>query len=88
MDEQQAFSISRFASVHDIGLTRTYEEIRSGRLRIMKIGKRTTISTEAAADWRRDREKDAELGQSPNPKSPQKGSKGRKAGAQVNGAAP
>ena len=63
--ERAAFDIPKFCVAHDVGRSTVYEEIRSGRLRIMKIGKLTRITTEAAAEWRRAREKDATLDSPP-----------------------
>ncbi len=56
-----AFDIPKFCEAHDIGRSTVYEEIRAGRLQIMKVGKLTRISIEAAAKWRRQREEDATL---------------------------
>ena len=47
-----AQSINEFCEDNDIGRTTTYGEIKAGRLRTMKVGKRTLITHEAAADWR------------------------------------
>ncbi len=65
-DEQKsvmplAFDIPKFCEAHDIGRSTVYEEIRTGRLQIMKVGKLTRISIEAAAKWRRQREEVATL---------------------------
>ncbi len=65
-DEQKsvmplAFDIPKFCKAHDIGRSTTYEEIRAGRLQIMKVGRLTRISIEAAAKWRRQREEAATL---------------------------
>ncbi len=69
-DEQKsvmplAFDIPKFCKAHDIGRSTTYEEIRAGRLQIMKVGKLTRISVEAAEKWRRQREEAATLGPPP-----------------------
>lgn len=86
--EPLAFTVKSFSVAHNQGITATYKEINAKRLRIMKVGKSTRISTESAAAWRKAREKDAELGQSPNPKSPRKAKTGRRAKkAKANGAA-
>ena len=81
-------SPKQFAENNGIGVTKTYEEMNSGRLSFLKIGTLTKITPEAEAKWRRDREKDAELGESPNPKARRKAQKGRKVRAEANGAAP
>src|SRR5258708_4897684 len=48
---QRAMSIARFCKRYDIGRTKTYEEIKAGRLRARKIGKRTVISADDAEAW-------------------------------------
>ncbi|MBL8226028.1 MAG: helix-turn-helix domain-containing protein [Chromatiales bacterium] len=48
-----AMSVETFAKLHAIGRTTAYYEIKAGRLRAAKVGKRTLITAEAAADWRR-----------------------------------
>jgi excisionase family DNA binding protein len=47
-----AMSVETFAKSHGIGRTIAYREIAAGRLRAAKVGKRTLITAEAAADWR------------------------------------
>ena len=58
---RMAFDIPDFGEAYDVGRSKTYEEIRQGRLQIFKVGKLTRISLEAAENWRREREKDATL---------------------------
>ena len=41
----------RFCEQYGLGRTKTYEELKSGRLRARKIGKRTIISEDDAEDW-------------------------------------
>jgi hypothetical protein len=48
---QRAMSIARFSEDYAIGRTRAYEELRSGRLRGRKIGKRTIINQDDAEAW-------------------------------------
>ena len=48
-----AYSIYEFANAYSVGRSKVYEEIREGRLRIIKVGKRTLIPVEAAAEWQR-----------------------------------
>ena len=64
-----AFDIPKFCEAHDIGRSTVYEEIRAGRLQIMKVGKLTRISIEAATKWRRQREENATLDPAPARKS-------------------
>ena len=53
MPNALASSVIQFAEDHNISRSQTYVEIKEGRLRTMKVGRRRIISTEAAADWRR-----------------------------------
>lgn len=46
-----AMSIREFCSVAGISRSRTYEEIKAGRLRILKCGRRTLITNEAVEAW-------------------------------------
>jgi hypothetical protein len=48
---QRAMSINQFCQRYDLGKTKTYEEINSGRLRARKAGKRTIITEDDAEDW-------------------------------------
>ena len=50
---QRAMSIAQFCDRYAVGRTRTYEEIKSGRLRARKIGTRTIIVEDDAEDWLR-----------------------------------
>ena len=50
---QRAMSIARFSEDYAIGRTKAYEELKSGRLRGRKIGKRTIISQDDADAWLR-----------------------------------
>ena len=51
---QRAMSITSFSESYAIGRTKIYEELRSGRLRGRKIGKRTVISQDDAETWLRE----------------------------------
>ncbi len=46
-----ALSIPEFCRVAGIGRSRAYEEIRAGRLRIVKCGRRTLIPADALQQW-------------------------------------
>ena len=46
-------SITRFSEDYAIGRTKAYEELKAGRLRGLKIGKRTVISQDDAEAWLR-----------------------------------
>jgi hypothetical protein len=50
---QRAMSIARFSEDYGIGRTKAYEELKSGRLRGRKLGKRTLICEDDAEDWLR-----------------------------------
>ena len=47
----RAFSINEFCRRYGIGRTNAYEEIAAGRLRAVKVGRRTLITLEAAEAW-------------------------------------
>ena len=53
---RKAFDILEFCEAYHVGRSTAYEEIRTGRLKIFKVGKLTRISTEAGENWRRQRE--------------------------------
>jgi excisionase family DNA binding protein len=48
---QRAMSIAEFCERYGVGRTKAYEELKSGRLRGRKIGKRTIITEDDAEDW-------------------------------------
>src|SRR5438067_13633658 len=50
---QRAMSISEFSERYGPGRTTIYEEIKLGRLRARKCGKRTWITEDDAEDWLR-----------------------------------
>lgn len=49
--QKRAFSISEFCSRYGIGRTKAYEEIASGHLRAVKVGRRTLITESDAESW-------------------------------------
>ncbi|WP_287365893.1 hypothetical protein [Thauera sp.] len=59
---QLAYSVQQFCEAHGFTKVLFYKLLKEGRgPRIMKIGARTLISTEAAADWRREMEDGAQV---------------------------
>ena len=50
---QRAMSLSQFCERYGPGRTKAYEELKSGRLRARKIGKRIIIAEDDAEDWLR-----------------------------------
>ena len=48
---QRAMSIDEFCQRYRIGRTTTYTEIKEGRLRARKCGKRTIITDDDSEDW-------------------------------------
>jgi predicted DNA-binding transcriptional regulator AlpA len=51
---KEAATIPQFCDGHNISRTHLYELIKQGKgPRLMKVGRRTLISVEAAADWRK-----------------------------------
>jgi predicted DNA-binding transcriptional regulator AlpA len=60
--DADAFSVDQFCKRHGICRAHFYNLAKAGRApRIMKVGSRTLISREAAAEWRRQMEADAAL---------------------------
>ena len=53
LDRQRAMSIAEFCERYGPHRTKAYEELKSGRLRGRKIGKRTIITEDDAEDWLR-----------------------------------
>lgn len=47
----QAYSIEAFCDRFGLGRSKTYEEIRLGRLKIRKVGTRTLIAHDDAIAW-------------------------------------
>lgn len=47
----KAYDIPTFCRLFSIGRTLTYAEIKAGRLKIAKIGRRTLIPAESAIAW-------------------------------------
>jgi excisionase family DNA binding protein len=44
-------SIRAFCETYGVGRTTVYSEIKAGRLRVKKAGRRTIIGDEAAEEW-------------------------------------
>jgi hypothetical protein len=51
--QQRAFDIASFCQRYGVGRTLTYDEIKSGRLRVRKCGRRTLITEDDAENWLR-----------------------------------
>ena len=49
--QPRALSIPQFCTVYSVSRAKVYEEIKSGRLRIRKIGKATRIAVEDGESW-------------------------------------
>jgi excisionase family DNA binding protein len=49
---KQSYTVSEFARLNGIGLTKVYEEINAGRLRAYKCGRSTMIFEEDRRAWR------------------------------------
>jgi predicted DNA-binding transcriptional regulator AlpA len=55
--QKQSFSIQEFCRLHDISRSLFYVLREKGEApRVMKVGRRTLISAEAAAEWRKNME--------------------------------
>ena len=51
---KEASTIPQFCDGHNISRTHFYQLIKDGKApRLMKVGRRTLISQEAAAEWRK-----------------------------------
>ncbi len=53
MKERLGFTVEQFAEAHGIGRTLVYAEAKAGRLKLAKVGRRSIVTVEAAASWRR-----------------------------------
>lgn len=64
MNENLAFSVLEFCARHSISRSTFYNEVNARRLQVMKVGRRTLVSVEAAAEWRKSAERanDGEAG--------------------------
>jgi excisionase family DNA binding protein len=51
--QQRAMSLAEFCGRYGPGRTKAYEEIKSGRLRAVKCGKRTLVTEDDAEAWLR-----------------------------------
>lgn len=59
---QAAFSVAEFCEAHKFTKVLFYKLLKEGKApRIMKVGTRTLISAEAAAEWRRQMEEGAQI---------------------------
>jgi predicted DNA-binding transcriptional regulator AlpA len=50
---RRAFSIPEFCSRYGVGRSTAYNEIKAGRLKIRKCGRRTIITDEDGEEWLR-----------------------------------
>ena len=48
---KRAFSIAEFCDRYGIRRTKTYHEIKAGRLRIVKVGRRSLVTETDAEAW-------------------------------------
>jgi excisionase family DNA binding protein len=48
---KRAFSIAEFCENYGIRRTKAYEEIKAGRLRIVKVGRRSLVRETDAESW-------------------------------------
>lgn len=60
--QHQAFSVAQFCEAHGFTKVLFYKLLKEGRgPRIMKVGSRTLVSAEAAAEWRKSMEDGAQV---------------------------
>jgi len=57
--QRVVYTVPQFCETFQTGKTRTYEEIKAGRLPIVKIGRKTLIRHEAAVRWLEQCEQDS-----------------------------
>lgn len=50
--QKLAFSLEEFAKAHSLSRSTVYKELNSGRLKVSKVGRRTIVTAEQAAEWR------------------------------------
>lgn len=50
-DSREAYGIEDFAQTFSIGRTIVFAEIKAGRLKAVKLGRRTLIPVTAAREW-------------------------------------
>jgi hypothetical protein len=48
---QRAMSVRGFCESVGIGRTRFYQEVKTGRLRVRKVGRRTIVTSDDADEW-------------------------------------
>lgn len=51
LQDKSAYSVSEFCLLYGVGRSTVYEELNSGRLRAVKVGRRTLILFAAAEAW-------------------------------------
>jgi hypothetical protein len=51
LDMKHAYTVPEFETAYNVGHTKAYEEIGSGRLVSYKVGRNRYISVRAAVDW-------------------------------------
>jgi predicted DNA-binding transcriptional regulator AlpA len=57
---KSAYSIDEFCTAHGLSRSSFYKMLKQGTApRLLKVGKAVRVSIEAAADWRRERERAA-----------------------------
>ena len=82
--EKGVFSIFGFCDWAEIGKSKAYQEIGAGRLRAVKVGKRTLITVPEALRWRDNLEPAAigpkEKPSTSGPEAKQKASRKRRGG--------
>lgn len=49
--QKKAYRINEFCAAHGIGRSKFYEEVAEGRIEIVKLGRLTLITDEAAKNW-------------------------------------
>jgi hypothetical protein len=50
-NDKRAYSRPEFCNAHGIGQTKFYEEVKEGRLKVRKVGRKTIVLRDDAEDW-------------------------------------
>jgi excisionase family DNA binding protein len=50
-ERKQILSVREFCTAYGLGRTSAYREIASGRLKVLKLGRRTLIPVDSAEGW-------------------------------------
>jgi len=49
--DRRSFTVNEFLTIHPIGRTKFYAEVKAGRIKVVKVGKKTLIPATEPAAW-------------------------------------